>query len=510
MRKLVEAGQQVIAFREKVGETRGCAEYLAKHLNLQPAKDAIARLPQADPSMSSEGLRGVLNGGVAFHNSHLSPDEKRVVEEEFRALDAGIRVIVSTTTLAMGVNTPANSVVVVGLQHPDDKPYSVAEYKNVVGRAGRLGFTEHGASYLVAMSAHDEYRYWRDYVRGKPEALRSRFLDDSTDPRSLIVRMLAASAGIASEGLPSDEIATLLESSFGAFQQRQRQSSWVWSRIALTRALAELVRHGLVSADASGRHKLTELGNIAGQTGLEVGSVVRLVAALRHLRPEDITDPVLIAAVQHTLELDAVNVPLNKKTPKEAQTWLRVLRNQGIIETVLSLFGAEMRELHEQGARAKRAVAALAFIGGEAMNAIEKMMQAHGGGFDGSAGPIRGIAGRTCDVIGTAGRIGTMLHPGLELGARVERLQIRLTLGIPGGMVDLGREAGQALSRGDYLALAAAGLNSADRIMAASDDEILACVEKNKERLGTVRDAARKIKLRAESDVTPVLAPYAA
>lgn len=128
-----------------MGETRGCAEYLAAHLNLLPAKDAIARLPKADPSISTDGLRGVLNGGVAFHNSHLSADEKRVVEEEFRALDAGIRIIVSTTTLAMGVNTPANSVVVVGLQHPGDKPYSVAEYKNVVGRAGRLGFAEHGA-----------------------------------------------------------------------------------------------------------------------------------------------------------------------------------------------------------------------------------------------------------------------------------------------------------------------------------------------------------------------------
>ena len=77
-------------------------------------------------------------------------------------------------------------------------------------------------------------------------------------------------------------------------------------------------------------------------------------------------------------------------------------------------------------------------------------------------------------------------------------------------MVDLGREAGQALSRGDYLALAAAGLNSADRIVAASDDQILACVENNKERLQAVRDAARKMKLRAEGDVTPALAPYAA
>ena len=39
----------------------------------------------------------------------------------------------------MGVNTPAWSVVIAGLEHPDS-PYSVAEYKNMVGRAGRLGY----------------------------------------------------------------------------------------------------------------------------------------------------------------------------------------------------------------------------------------------------------------------------------------------------------------------------------------------------------------------------------
>jgi helicase len=508
VRKLVAEGQQVIVFREQVGETRYCAEYLAAHLNLPPAKNAIARLPQADPSLSSEGLRGALNGGVAFHNSHLSADEKRIVEEEFRASDAGIRVIVSTTTLAMGVNTPANSAVVVGLQHPGDKPYSIAEYKNVVGRAGRLGLAEHGASYLVAMTSHDEDRYWRDYVLGKPEALRSRFLDASTDPRSLIVRMLAVGSGIAGDGLPSDEIATLLESSFGAFQQRQLQSGWVWSRTELTRALGELVRHGLVSVDGSGRHKLTELGSIAGQTGLEVGSVVRLVAVLRHIRPDEISDPVLVAAVQQTLELDAVNVPMNKKTPKEAQTWLGLLRGQGILESVLSAFASEIREGHEQGARAKRTVAALAFIGGEGMSTIEKRMQAHGGGFGGSAGPIRGIAARTCDVIGTAGRIATMLHAGLELGGRIERLQVRLTLGIPGSVVDLGREAGQELSRGDYLALASAGLTTAERIREASDDEILACVEQSKDRMRIVREAGCKMALKVNTNEVLALAPY--
>jgi hypothetical protein len=246
--------------------------------------------------------------------------------------------------------------------------------------------------------------------------------------------------------------------------------------------------------------------------GIEVVSVIRLVSCLRPLSVDQITDPLLVAAVQHTLELDAVNVPLNKKTQKEAQTWLEVLRRQAIIESVLRLFAVEVREPHEQGARAKRAVAALAYVSGEPMNAIETMIQRHGGGFGGSAGNIRSIAARTSDMIGTAGRIAELLHPGLHLGERIERLQIRLTLGIPGAAVDLGREAGQQLSRGDYLALTLAGLTTPDAIQKASDEQILACLENDREQLAVVRSAARRMEARQRSadDTIPDLAPYAA
>ena len=45
LHKLVGEGQQVIVFREQRGETRGCANYLARELRLPSARDALARLP---------------------------------------------------------------------------------------------------------------------------------------------------------------------------------------------------------------------------------------------------------------------------------------------------------------------------------------------------------------------------------------------------------------------------------------------------------------------------------
>ena len=88
VQKLVGEGQQVIVFRETKGEARGCANYLASALGLRPAADALARLPAADPSQASNDLRAALEHGVAFHNADLFPEERRVIEEEFRKADA--------------------------------------------------------------------------------------------------------------------------------------------------------------------------------------------------------------------------------------------------------------------------------------------------------------------------------------------------------------------------------------------------------------------------------------
>ena len=154
-------------------QARGCAGYLARDLGLPPTRDALERLPGGDLSQASGTLREVLNAGVAFHNSHLDREERRVVEEEFRRANSGLRVIVATTTLAMGVNTPASSVVIAGLTHPDGSPYLDRQIRNLVGRAGPSGFTERGASYLVAMNTRDAQDFWHRYVTASPEDLES-------------------------------------------------------------------------------------------------------------------------------------------------------------------------------------------------------------------------------------------------------------------------------------------------------------------------------------------------
>jgi helicase len=173
VRQLVGAGEKVIVFRETKPIVRATAEYLKNGLGLGPALETLQLLPTGDPSAASAQLRGCVEHGVAFHNTDLDREERQAVERTFRDPDSSLKVLVATTTLAMGVNTPAWSVVIEGLDHPDG-PYSVAEYKNMVGRAGRLGFTPKGKAFLVAPSPADAYRAWNSYVLGRPESLVSR------------------------------------------------------------------------------------------------------------------------------------------------------------------------------------------------------------------------------------------------------------------------------------------------------------------------------------------------
>lgn len=512
VQRLVGEGKQVIVFREIRGEARGCALYLARELGLASAEEALRRLPTGDPSLASEALKKALDGGVAFHISDLERAERQVIEEEFRAPDSTIRVIVATTTLAMGVNTPAEAVVVAGLVHPGPVPvpYAVAEYKNIVGRAGRLGFAERGSSFLLALSPKDEHEFWQKYVMGQPEDLLSRFLSEGTDPRSLILRVLVAAPKGGAEGLTPEAIVNFLENSFGAFQRTQSIGQWSWDRQGLLQALSELEAHRLVERDAQGKLHLTELGRLCGQGGVEVESMIRVVEALAPLPPDSINDPTLLTVTQLTTELDALNFPINKaSTNSEPQAWSGALRQQQVPEHVLRTLQRWITEKHQGTLRAKKAAACLLWITDMPMSEVESVLTRFGGKFDGAAGPTRSLSSRTADLLGVVARVAEILHPELNLGERPARLLVRLEMGVPSQAVDLARRTGLSLTRGDYQRMMKAGLSGIDVIEASPDEPLLACIEGDVQKLAAIRAAV--FAHRAAQEVVPVeplLPPY--
>lgn len=83
----------------------------------QTAKDSGKRLPWSVPSRTKlscedKQLDEFSEYGIAFHHGGLNLEDRRKVETAFRA--GKIMIIVATSTLAVGVNLPAHTVILAG------------------------------------------------------------------------------------------------------------------------------------------------------------------------------------------------------------------------------------------------------------------------------------------------------------------------------------------------------------------------------------------------------------
>lgn len=106
--------------------------------------------------------------GVAIHHGALPTPYRKEVERLLR--DGILRVTVSSPTLAQGLNLSATTLIFHGLKRGSD-PIDIAEFRNVVGRAGRAYVDVEG---LVLMPMFDristrraEWKAMVDSVKGK-------------------------------------------------------------------------------------------------------------------------------------------------------------------------------------------------------------------------------------------------------------------------------------------------------------------------------------------------------
>lgn len=86
------------------------AEILADRVRLPSATEAIEELLTHEETHAREALRRTLGSSIAFHNSDLTRDERELVERNFR--QGKILAVLSTSTLAMGMNLPVKNVII--------------------------------------------------------------------------------------------------------------------------------------------------------------------------------------------------------------------------------------------------------------------------------------------------------------------------------------------------------------------------------------------------------------
>jgi helicase len=152
-RKLVAEGQApVLVFTESRKEAIQYAESYSQAE--QQKAHGIALAEQLDlfsePTEASEQLLANARKGVAFHSADLTAQERQVIEQGI--LDSKIQVCFATSTLAAGVNFPFKTVVFPKLTYqwiaPGDH-IKKSDYRNMSGRAGRLGLHDNGYAVLL-------------------------------------------------------------------------------------------------------------------------------------------------------------------------------------------------------------------------------------------------------------------------------------------------------------------------------------------------------------------------
>ena len=263
-------GEQSIIFLPDKLATEMLGEKLKDMVRFPAASGAIEELKSFEESYSKDMLLSLLSNGIAIHNADLSWEERDLVERYFRKGE--IRILLSTSTLAMGINLPATNVFIPEKKwstpvHGDRLAMSditKAEHENMGGRAGRLGFVnEFGRAILVTSSPFQKNALYDYYIKGGFEKLRPALKNEDID---LYCLNLVASGLCSTE----EEIQKFLLSTYTGVSCWNRNSGTNAGGVFCDKIrgiVDKCLNWGLLKRDVQERLQATERGKGHGADG---------------------------------------------------------------------------------------------------------------------------------------------------------------------------------------------------------------------------------------------------
>ncbi len=280
-------GRKLIFLKSR-RDTVQAAFKLATASGWKEAKATLADLDDEENSYLVRSLKQVVSHGVAFHNADLTPRQRQAIENGYR--NGEIKVIFSTTTLAMGVNLPAETVFLETMKYcsgefggkPQLTPITTAEFQNISGRAGRFGFGKTGQPGRAMVLAESDFEYevlWSGYI---DNSLREKVKSSlgGYNIKDIILDLIAS-------GLVTDK--NSLESVIqGTLYSRQSNT---FDRVNLEDAIAELVALGLIRGDLFP----TAVGMATAGSGILVNSCGYYLKQLKERTPETLIGWIILA-----------------------------------------------------------------------------------------------------------------------------------------------------------------------------------------------------------------------
>ncbi|KAG2280567.1 hypothetical protein Bca52824_051787 [Brassica carinata] len=126
-------------------------------------------------------LKNLLPYGFAIHHAGLTRGDREIVEALFG--EGHVQVLVSTATLAWGVNLPAHTVIIKGTQvyNPEKGAWmelSPLDVMQMLGRAGRPQYDEYGEGIII--TGYSELQYYLSLMN-EQLPIESQFISKLAD-----------------------------------------------------------------------------------------------------------------------------------------------------------------------------------------------------------------------------------------------------------------------------------------------------------------------------------------
>ncbi|EDR26206.1 U5 small nuclear ribonucleoprotein 200 kDa helicase, putative [Entamoeba dispar SAW760] len=154
---VVKRGKQVIVFVHTRRETVLTAQRFIRRMKEKGATEYFTgnkgrEFATRIKKLQGKDIKELLEMGIGVHNAGMFRSDRTFIEDAFR--NGSLKVLVSTATLAWGVNLPAHTVIIRGTEvFNSDKgcsdKISILDVLQMFGRAGRPQYDSEGAGIII-------------------------------------------------------------------------------------------------------------------------------------------------------------------------------------------------------------------------------------------------------------------------------------------------------------------------------------------------------------------------
>ncbi|XP_044758908.1 probable ATP-dependent DNA helicase HFM1 [Coccinella septempunctata] len=129
-------------------------KHLIENLTIPLSANQKDLLIKSASSITDTKLKSGISHGFGYHHGGLLPETRSIIEQLFR--NGQLPVLVTTSTLATGVNLPAHLVIIKSTKFYNQggfQDYPASAVLQMIGRAGRPQFDTEATALILTSIA---------------------------------------------------------------------------------------------------------------------------------------------------------------------------------------------------------------------------------------------------------------------------------------------------------------------------------------------------------------------